>query len=385
MIGVSMQLHDQTGGRGALLRPLLRARGLPRRQGGGRAPRHPPLRDEPRAELPRRGRLALRARLPRGPDAAALRAVQHRGEVREPRREDALARRLARGHGALRPQGPRGRGRPLPAAEGPGPREGPVVLPLRPHPGPARHRALPGGAPGEGRGAAPRARAGPARGRQGREPGDLLRPRRRLRRLRREERPGRGPLRPHRGRRRPRDRPPRRGAPLHGGAAARAGPHLAPAPLRPRGAAADEHRRGRRRGGPPRRSARGAGRELALRPRARGRDPRPRADPLPPPGGRGNGAAPGRRPRRGALRHATARDHPRPGRRLLRRRGLPRRGLGRVWPPPCSGRRATRWSACRCSCTTRPGARDPPSAAAARSRTSTTPRRWPRASASPTT
>ena len=90
--------------------------------------------------------------------------------------------------------------------------------------------AVPGGAPGEGRGAAPRARARPARGRQGREPGDLLRPRRRLRRLRREERAPRGPLRPHRRRGRPRDRPPRRRAPLHGRAAARAGAHVARGP-----------------------------------------------------------------------------------------------------------------------------------------------------------
>ncbi len=65
------------------------------------------------------------------------------------------------------------------------------------------------------------------------------------------------------------------------------------APLRPRGAAGDEHRRGRRRGGPPRRPARGPGRELALRARARGRGarcarasdtatprPRPRSGPL---------------------------------------------------------------------------------------------------------
>ena len=36
--------------------------------------------------------LPLRARLPRGPDPAPLRALQHRGEVREPRREDAGAR-----------------------------------------------------------------------------------------------------------------------------------------------------------------------------------------------------------------------------------------------------------------------------------------------------
>ena len=40
-----------------------------------------------------------------------------------------------------------------------------------------------------------------------------------------------------------------------------------------------------------------------------------------------------RRSRRSALRHAAARDHPRPGGRLLRWRGLSRRGLGRVIDP----------------------------------------------------
>jgi tRNA-specific 2-thiouridylase len=39
-----------------------------------------------------------------------VRALQHRGEVREPRREDALARRRARRDRALRAQGPRGDG-----------------------------------------------------------------------------------------------------------------------------------------------------------------------------------------------------------------------------------------------------------------------------------
>ena len=109
VVGISMQLHDQTEGRRAVLRPLLRARRPARRQGGGRPARHPPLRPEPRALVPRRRHRAVRARLPRGPHADPLRALQHRGEVREPGHEDARPGHRARGHRPLRAQGPRPR------------------------------------------------------------------------------------------------------------------------------------------------------------------------------------------------------------------------------------------------------------------------------------
>src|SRR5262249_40374183 len=54
-------------------------------------------------------------------------------------------------------------------------------------------------------------------------------------------------------------------------------------------------------------------------------------------------------------------------------------------PPPCSRSRDTRWSGSRCSSTTRPRARVPPSDAAARWTTCTTPGPWPAAWASRTT
>ncbi len=96
------------------------------------------------------------------------------------------ASQVATGHYARKDRaGEGGRFRLL---KGRDPRQGPVVLPLRPHPGAARGRALPGRPPREGGGAGPGARGGAARRREGREPGDLLRARRRLRGLRRASR-----------------------------------------------------------------------------------------------------------------------------------------------------------------------------------------------------
>ena len=138
---------------------------------------------------------------------------------------------VATGHYAQRDR--RRRHRPPPAPEGRGPRQGPVLLPVRPHPGPARPGPLPRGPSAQGGGPGAGPRAGPAHRGQGGEPGDLLRARRRLRRLRGAAGPASGAARPHPGRRGPGPGHSRRRPSLHGRAAEGAGPVLAAAPLRP--------------------------------------------------------------------------------------------------------------------------------------------------------
>ena len=216
------------------------------------------------------------------------------------------AAHVATGHYARKDRP--GRGGPAAPAEGQGRPQGPVVLPVRAHAGAARGGALPRRRARQGRGAAHRARARPAHGRQGREPGDLLRARRRLRGLRgatgQQAPPAPGPIVDDHG---PRDRPSRGRPPLHGRPAPRPRPHVVSPALRARGRARHRHARGRRRRGSALGRAARAGRELALDARALERDPGARADPLSPRRGPGDDPpAPGP-PRRGALRRSPAR------------------------------------------------------------------------------
>ena len=196
--------------------------------------------------------------------------------------------------------------------------------------GAARAGRLPGRGPREGRGAGAGASPGPGHRGQAREPGDLLRAGRRLRAL--------------------------RGAPAPP-------PKIAPDPIvdgagRGLGRHGGIHRFtvGQRRGlglASPRplyvlavhpssrtvvvgdaeelaaRHARGPRRELAVDPCARGGDPRPGQDPVPPPRGAGHPSSPARRRGRRALRYPPARRDPGSGRGLLRRRRLSGRRLDR--------------------------------------------------------
>ena len=90
VIGLSMQLYDQSEGQTSFgsccsLDDLHDARRV------AAAHRHPALHRELRAAVRRAGRLELRQRVRRRPDAAALRALQQRPEVRDA----ARARRAA--------------------------------------------------------------------------------------------------------------------------------------------------------------------------------------------------------------------------------------------------------------------------------------------------
>ena len=308
VVGISMQLHDQTEGHGPVLRPLLRPRRPPRRQGGGGPARHPPLRGRPGALLPRRRHRAVRARLPGGPHADPLLALQHRGEVRR-----ACSRRPATWgsstwppattHAATSTRRPAGYRLLNGATRARTSRTScsasrPEQLAAALFPVGDLEKA-------EVRRAGQRAR--PAHGRQGREPGDLLRAGRRLRGLR-------GAARPRR-----RDRP----GPIVDAAGrvaghATRGVHrftvgqrkglgvvVAAAPLRaaggrPRSATVVVGERGRSRP----HHARGARRELDLGRRPRAPAARRGQDPLPPPGGRRPRSSPCRTAARGPLRRA---------------------------------------------------------------------------------
>ena len=141
------------------VRLLLHARRPARRPPRGGVARDPALHREPRAAVPRDRRRQLRQRVPRRPHAAALRALQHRPEVR--RRSSTRARGWAR-----RPWRPATTPGWTPAAatarcgsvRGMDPSEGPVLLPVRPHQDQLARAVFPLGRADEDRGA----RASPA-------------------------------------------------------------------------------------------------------------------------------------------------------------------------------------------------------------------------------
>ena len=157
------------------------------------------------------------ARVRRRPDAAALRALQQRPEVRDAGRARARLRRRRGRDRPLRARRARRRDRPVSAQARRRSREGSGVLPVLADAGAARARGLPGRRSAEGGGARVRAAAAAAGRRQAGQPGDLLHPRPRLRGVRR---PAALPDAAARGRDRrrgrPRARPPRRHSSLHG-------------------------------------------------------------------------------------------------------------------------------------------------------------------------
>ena len=152
VIGLSMQLYDQSRGADAV-RHLLHDRRSARRAAGRGPPRHPPLHRQLRAEVQRDGGLGLRARVRGGTHADPVRALQRRPEVRDAGRPRGRLRRRA------------GRDRPLRAgrarrghAGGIAParrrsEQGPVLLPLHADAGAARARDVPGRRARQGRGA----------------------------------------------------------------------------------------------------------------------------------------------------------------------------------------------------------------------------------------
>ena len=104
---------------------------------------HPVLRHEPRARVRRRRAAAVPRRVPRRPDAVAVRRLQHVREVRGAARPGPPPVRVRGGRDrSLRAAGRRA-GRSGAAAAGARRGQGPDVLPVRPAPGPARARAVP--------------------------------------------------------------------------------------------------------------------------------------------------------------------------------------------------------------------------------------------------
>ena len=114
---------------------------LARRAARRRRHRHSALHREFRAAVRRAGRLEFRARVRRGPDAAALRALQQRPEVRDAARARARASAPSSGDRSLRARRARRGTRALSAAARRRPVEGPVVLPVFADAGAARARA----------------------------------------------------------------------------------------------------------------------------------------------------------------------------------------------------------------------------------------------------
>ena len=105
VVGVWMRLHDVADTLLRVQEELLLARRRRRRPPGRRPARHPVLRHEPRARVRRRRAPAVPRRVPRRPDAAPMRRLQHVRQVRGAARSGAPPVRL-RG----------GRDRPLRAA-----------------------------------------------------------------------------------------------------------------------------------------------------------------------------------------------------------------------------------------------------------------------------
>ena len=129
VIGVSMQLYDQTRGSDRL-RHVLHDRRSPRRAARRRGHRHPALHRQLREPLRRAGRLELHPRVRRGPDADSVRALQRRSEVLDAARARARLRRRRAGHRALRAHRARPTTASYRAAPRRGRREGSDLLPV---------------------------------------------------------------------------------------------------------------------------------------------------------------------------------------------------------------------------------------------------------------